>query len=63
MSKKEEQLLSPEDHERLAAAALESDFRGRWAFCTLNGANSGVEVLFVCLHVAGHVMTSRSHEF
>lgn len=33
MSKKEEQLLSPEDHERLAAAALESDvLRGRWAF-------------------------------
>lgn len=30
MSKKEEQLLSPEDHERLAAAALESDvLRGR----------------------------------
>ena len=32
MSKKEEQLLSPEDHERLAAAALKSEeLRGRCA--------------------------------
>lgn len=49
MSKKEEQLLSPEDHERLAAAALESDvLRGRWALCTRGWMllNSGVEELF-----------------
>lgn len=37
MSKKEEQLLSPEDHERLAAAALKSEaFRGRFVVAFKN---------------------------
>lgn len=41
MSKKEEQLLSPEDHERLAAAALESEvFGGRYDRVITNAAHA-----------------------
>lgn len=51
MSKKEEQLLSPEDHERLAAAALGSDvLRGRCASCvypSVSVVNSADELLFL----------------